>query len=287
MTWTVTLAIWCVTGACGFALGRRMAARLPSPDSVQGSSQAPAWLERHQRLHTHASIAVKRQSIDGTRQVVRKETLKLHLSPHFMFNALSSVQWLWGEGRIDEAKHVFPSFVQLWKAHWREEGTRTHSLGDEFDTLEQYVKLEEVRLGRVVRWEVLCDNRTWLDTPIPSLLLQPAIENAIWHGFGGHEGPHAIVIEVSKSLATRAQDWLDIAIRDNGKGLPSDADLATNPMDTRGIDKVKHASVGLDVTRNRLLEHHGDANIVIRRAAPPWSTEVVLSLPVKVLVEPS
>ena len=267
MTWTATLVIWCLTGACGFALGRWLVALKSSKDSEQKTSEAAAWLERHQRLHTHASLATKRQSIDGSRKVLRTETLKLHLSPHFMFNALSSVQWLWGEGRIDEAKQVFPSFVNLWKAHWREEGTRTHSLGAEFDTLEQYVRLEEIRLGRVVQWNVHCENRSWLDTPIPSLVMQPAVENAIWHGFGGHEGPHAIEIRVSPSLEAPAPGWFDIAILDNGSGLSAKA----NPSN--------HNSVGLEVTRNRLREHHRDARIVVQPAPAPWSTEVIFSLP--------
>ena len=209
MTWAVKVVVWFVTGATRFAFSRWLVAH-SSRDSQQDGRQAPAWLERHQRLHTHASLATKRQSIDGSRKVVRKETLKLHLSPHFMFNALSSVQWLWGEGRIEEAKQVFPSFVSLWRAHWREEGDRVHSLRAEFDTLEQYVRLEEIRLGCVVQWNVRCENRAWLDTLIPSLVTQPAVKNAIWHGFGGHEGPLAIEISVSPSLEALAPGWLDI-----------------------------------------------------------------------------
>lgn len=267
MTWAVTVVVWLATGAIGFALSRWFVARRSSKHSEQERGQAPAWLERHQRLHTHASLATKRHTIDGSRKVVRRETLKLHLSPHFMFNALSSVQWLWGEGRIDEAKQVFPSFVQLWRAHWRKEGTQTHPLGAELDTLEQYVKLEEIRLGRVVQWHVRCEHRAWLDTPIPSLMMQSAVENAIWHGFGGHEGPHAIEICVSPSLEAPAPGWLDIVIRDNGRGLPVKANLGN------------HNSMGMEVTRNRVKEHHKDARIVMQPAAAPWSTEVIFSLP--------
>ncbi len=278
MTWAVTVVIWVATGACGVALGRWLASRNQASDSVQDASQAPAWLERHQRLHTHASLAAKRQTIDGSRQVIRKDILKLHLSPHFMFNALSSVQWLWGAGRIDEAKHVFPSFVRLWKAHWREEEARTHSLGAELDTLEQYVKLEEIRLGRVIQWEVLCENQNWMDTLIPSLIMQPAIENAIWHGFSGHEGPHAIQISVSHSHEAPTQGWLDIAIRDNGTGLP-EAVLASNLDAAETRSKRKHHSVGLEVTRERLREHHDKARIDVRPSTTPWRTEVVFSVP--------
>ena len=263
----MTVVVRFVTGATGFAFSRWLVARKSSKDSQQDGRQAPAWLERHQRLHTHASLATKRQSIDGSRKVVRKETLKLHLSPHFMFNALSSVQWLWGEGRIEEAKQVFPSFVQLWRAHWREEGDRVHSLRAEFDTLEQYVRLEEIRLGRVVQWNVRCEHRAWLDTLIPSLVTQPSVENAIWHGLGGYEGPRAIEISVSPSPEAPAPGWLDIVIRDNGSGLSEKA------------NSVNHNSVGMEVTRNRLKEHHHDARIVMQPAATPWSTEVIFSLP--------
>ena len=279
MTWTETLVIWLTTGACGFAVGRWVVSRIQANNRVNKVPQAPEWLERHQRLHTHASLAAKRQTIDGSRNVVRKETLKLHLSPHFMFNALSSVQWLWGEGRIDEAKHVFPSFVQLWKDHWREEGVRTHPLGAELDTLEQYVKLEEIRLGQVVQWEVCCADRAWLNIPVPSLLMQPAVENAIWHGFGSHDGRHDIKIDVSPSAVKLNGAWLDITILDNGAGLPSSSDVANAPVTSSNSGISGCRSVGLEVTRKRLLEHHPMAKIEVRRAAMPWSTEVVFTLP--------
>ena len=59
----------------------------------------------------------------------------------------------------------------------------------------------------------------------------------------------------------------DIVIRDNGSGLREKA------------NSINHNSVGMEVTRNRLKEHHHDARIVMQPAAAPWSTEVIFSLP--------
>ena len=283
MTWTATWVIWSAMGACGFVLGRRVWAHGDRQGRDRTASASPAWLERHQRLHTHASLAAKRQTIDGSRQVVRKETLKLHLSPHFMFNALSSVQWLWGEGRIDEAKRVFPTFVDLWKSQWREEGAQANPLKEELATLEQDVRLEEVRLGCNVAWTICCPKEEWLNTLIPSLLLQPAIENAIWHGFNVRAGNHAIEIEVMRSQVKSSSSWLDIVVRDNGAGLSDVQGSSRKPVVSQGsthhLASDRRPSVGLTVTRNRLIEHHPDACFLLRKAEPPWSTEAIFSIP--------
>ena len=110
-------------------------------------------------------------------------TLQLHLSPHFMFNALSSVQWKLQDGQVRQAQLLFQSFVELWQHHWNETEASMHSLHEEVKSLNQYVILECWRIDTSIQWHVDIQDEALWSHQVPSLLFQPAIENAIWHGF--------------------------------------------------------------------------------------------------------
>ena len=102
---------------CG-ALGMWCGQRWTSPRPERLSATPPdAWMERHQRLRDQSKLAQRRHDLRHTRNEVQQQTLQLHLSPHFMFNALSSVQWLWSEHKRDCAGHLFSNFVTLWRHH--------------------------------------------------------------------------------------------------------------------------------------------------------------------------
>ena len=172
---------------------------------------------------------------------------------------------------LTRQKRVFPTFVDLWKSQWREEGAQANPLKEELATLEQYVRLEEVRLGCNVAWTICCPKEEWLNTLIPSLLLQPAIENAIWHGFNGRAGNHAIEIEVMRSQVKSSSSWLDIVVRDNGAGLSDVQGSSRKRVVSQGLThhlaSDRRPSVGLTVTRNRLIEHHPDACFLLKSGA--------------------
>ena len=128
----------------------------PRPERVSNPPQ-DAWMERHQRLRDPSQLAQRRHDVRHTRHEVQQQTLQLHLSPHFMFNALSSVQWLWSEHKRDRAARLFSNFVTLWRHHWRSHEASTHTLQEELESLQAYLTLEVQRLGRAVAMEVRID----------------------------------------------------------------------------------------------------------------------------------
>lgn len=91
MTWPWWVLGFAVGTGLGFGLGLASKKRPPStPASLRSSS--PSWLERHQRLKDSAGIAAKNMDVHNQRERTKHQTLQMQLSPHFMFNALSSVQ---------------------------------------------------------------------------------------------------------------------------------------------------------------------------------------------------
>ena len=153
----------------------------PSAPTSTPSASVPEWLERHQLLHMQSRLTAQHQHVQASREDVERKRLHLHLSPHFMFNALTSVHWLAAEGRWKEALHTFVAFKGLWHKHWNVQESPVHSLQDELETLESCVVLESTRLGKAVTFTHRMHPAIPANAMIPALLLQPALELSLIH----------------------------------------------------------------------------------------------------------
>lgn len=208
--------------------------------------------------------------LDAQRHEVQRQTLHLHLSPHFMFNALSSVQWQAAQGKWANAQSTLASFTHLWNKHWSVHQQPFHSLQEELESMGQCVALESVRLDRPVDWQLKVSEAVFTEGQLPALLLQPALENAMWHGLAHSEGAPKLLIEVLP-----LNDWpcgVEIRLLDNGVGLPSQHVVPTP-------SRHGSASVGLDLVRQKLTMAHPEASFHLSPATPPWTTAAVFKLP--------
>jgi len=269
-----------VAGGLGVWCGR-IGTRSRALSAALKEEQTPTqtWLERHQRLRDQSQLASRRARVRDSRHVVHQHTLQLHLSPHFMFNALSSVQWLWSEGQHRKASRLFGNFVTLWRQHWRSDVTSTHTLQEELESLESYLTLEQQRLGRKVHLDIRTEYEVPLEGHLPILLLQPALENALWHGMKDGIREPKVELRISASGKTNAQrTWVDIVMRDNGVGLSGSATRSSTDA------PAGHQSAGTALTVMRLKEVHPDARFELGASEDPWRTEVRISLP---LVRPN
>ena len=249
----------------GWALARGwLEGRPPSSvSSTSTSASVPEWLERHQFLHTQSRLATQHQHVQARREDAERRRLHLHLSPHFMFNALTSVHWLAAEGRWKEALHTFVAFKGLWHKHWNVQESPVHSLQDELATLEACVVLESTRLGKTVTFTHHMHPAVPSRAQIPALLLQPALENALWHGFDGSvEAPQ---VHLTVTPMDRHEGWLVLTLLDNGIGLSADADTGS--------------SEGLQLVREKVLTMAQEANVFVGAATGPWSTMARITLP--------
>lgn len=111
------------------------------------------------------------------------DALQLQINPHFLFNALNSVTSLIVSRRHAEAEAMTLSLAQFYRNNLQS-NHHLAPLEDELDALNSYVDLERIRLGDALTLVVDCPEPL-LDARIPSLLLQPLVENAIKHGGGG------------------------------------------------------------------------------------------------------
>lgn len=163
------------------------------------------------------------------------KALRAQMNPHFIFNALSSVQFYISENQKEKAGYYLSSFSKLTRRILSQSENERISLADEIETLNLFLELECVRMKNGFDYEVTIDNRIDPDnTEIPSMLIQPLAENAVWHGVSNAREKGKIKIHFS-----RKNEELRISVTDNGRGL-----------DNEKTDKPK--SRGIKITQDRI-----------------------------------
>lgn len=177
--------------------------------------------------------------------------LQSMLNPHFTFNAMSSIQGLMNTGRIDEANHYLQEFSALLRKTLNKNQNVFNSLDQELEMMRIYLRLEALRFN--FTWNIEVDRE--LDTTvveIPTLILQPLIENSVKHNMSrlGKQGQlqiHCRQGAVSGSLL--------IAIKDNGNWQENSAGYGLSLTQER-IKAINRLKQGQSITLT-LNKHPG------------------------------
>lgn len=155
--------------------------------------------------------------------------LRLQLQPHFLFNTLNTIASLM-EIDVKEAQKIISKLGALLRAVLLKNQSNQTDLQGEIDFIKSYLDIEQVRFHDRLEVRYQIDERT-LDAEVPSLLLQPLVENAIKHGFS--KNPEQGLIEV---ISKRLQDEIQLIVRDNGSGSPHPKSfLLSNGIGLRNI----------------------------------------------------
>lgn len=159
------------------------------------------------------------------------KTIHSQLNPHFVFNALNSIQGLINKQDIAGANKYLSAFGQLMRNSLSNSERDQITLLEEVKILETYLKLEQLRFGFEYHINIH-QNINVYETEIPSLLLQPLIENGIKHGISGLKQQGIITLDFIKT-----DNDMMVNIKDNGKGF-----LLTE----------KYTGYGLKLTKDRI-----------------------------------
>ena len=169
-----------------------------------------------QREETHHLIE-KIEEINQMKTDTQVRVLQTQINSHFVYNTLNNIQWLAKAGRIDDVIATVTSLDKLLRA------TATDgdyvSIEDELDLVEAYLTAQKIRFGNMFSFAFEIDPLL-LQMQIPRFILQPLVENSVYHGFVDcarerAQGKIRIVV-------TRRGHRIDIAIEDNGEGIEKD-----------------------------------------------------------------
>ncbi|NOT51317.1 MAG: histidine kinase [Chitinophagaceae bacterium] len=208
----------------------------------------------------------------------RLQSLRLQMNPHFLFNSLNSVQQMILANEEMVATKYLSRFSKLLRTILIHSDKEVISLKEEIEIIKLYVELESIRFKDAFRFIFYCDEA--IDTEevqIPTLLLQPFVENAIWHGLMHKEGERVLQVHFAES-----DDTITCIIEDNGVGRKK---AATRNV----ISNVKqHTGKGIEVSKERLKAlktkdgRQGNIEITDKQneAGLPLGTRVEINFPV-------
>jgi ligand-binding sensor domain-containing protein len=206
--------------------------------------------------------------------------LQAQMNPHFIFNAINTIQgYILGKNEA-EAYSYLAKFSKLIRMVLHHSQTKVLRLERELEVLGLYIELEQLRFDNSFDYELTIAEGTEItDFNIPGMLLQPYVENAIWHGIvnleNSRRGKLAISIE-------QVGEQLVICITDNGVGREKAKSFKKN---------TNHKSVGMQLTGERLRimnQLHGEnaANVkvsdLLDEKGNPTGTKVEISIPINI-----
>jgi tetratricopeptide (TPR) repeat protein len=203
--------------------------------------------------------------------------LRSQMNPHFLFNSLNSIKLYIINNETKNAVYYLNKFSKLVRKILEASTLKEISLADELETIQLYMNIENIRFSNDINFQIHIEEGIDIEQiKIPSLILQPFLENAIWHGLSSKEGSKKIKIEV-----TNKNDYYNIiSITDNGIGRNASEVIKESKV-------LKRKSIGIDITKERLYnfskDYHNSFEVTIidlyDKYEAPCGTKVIISLP--------
>lgn len=191
----------------------------------------------------------------------RLQALQMQLNPHFLFNALNSVASLMHKD-VEAADRMITRLGELLRTSLESTSDQEVTLEAELSFLARYLDIEQIRFGDRLRVTREIDRETLLH-PVPNLILQPLVENAIQHGISRKARPGVITLR-----SRRDGDGLCLEVEDNGGGFSSD-DI--RPRHGVGLSNTLERLRQLYGSAGALEFHCGAENGLLVRVRIPWN----------------
>lgn len=234
------------------------AAAKGSPELVDLSQAFNAMLDQIDNLMQQ----VKEEEQNARRYELR--ALSAQINPHFLYNTLDTIVWMAEFNDSRRVVHITKSLAQYFRLALNQ-GQEQILLRDEIDHVRQYLFIQKQRYGEKLNYEILEDERLG-DYQLPKLVLQPLVENAIYHGIKEIDRPGLIRVTTEVS-----GDSACVSIFDNGRGF----DLSESTAQTL----LRLGGVGLKNVDQRLHLQFGEAYHMEIDSKANSYTKITLFLP--------
>jgi len=190
--------------------------------------------EREKRERLQLQLQAKLMQLES-------QSLNSSMNRHFIFNALNSIQYYINMQDRKSANRYLTSFAKLIRKNLDSSQQMDTSLGEELERLKLYLSLEQMRFQDKFDYRVEIDPEIDVDgMTIPAMMLQPFLENSIWHGILPSKKHGEIRIQILPGDGN-----YQVIIDDNGVGIDTSLRSKTNKHDA-------HVSQGMDITLNRV-----------------------------------
>jgi sensor histidine kinase YesM len=187
------------------------------------------------------NIRLRRQEIQHQMVILEQKALQSMMNPHFIFNTLGSIQNYLLQNKPGEAGIYLSQFARLIRLNISSINTPMINLEEEVNRLRIYLDLEKFRMGNIFEYTIELNSQIEEEVLyIPSMIIQPFIENSIWHGISPLEGKGQIRI----LFFIHSIQSLKVIIEDNGVGMKQSEKFKSK--------KEEHLHLSMEVIRKRL-----------------------------------
>lgn len=220
------------------------------------------------------SIVKALYAIKNKNKEIALQSLRREMNPHFLFNSLNSVNQFIAQNNELQANKYLTSYSGLMRNTMENSNKDFVTLGNEIENLTQYLQLEHLRFKDKFDFEIVVDDELDRETLwVPNMMLQPHLENAIWHGLRYKEGKGFLKLSFKPNGKN-----MQVTVDDDGIGPTKSQELKTH-------NQKAHQSRGLTNTRERmmLINELYKTNIdftVTEKTAPENGTIVKVTFPI-------
>jgi hypothetical protein len=205
------------------------------------------------------------------------KALRAQMNPHFIFNCMNSIKSLMQKNENEKAISYLTTFSKLIRTVFQNSDKREITLHDEIETCRLYTELESMRFSNKFNFEFIIEEGLDLKSVmIPALIVQPFIENAIWHGIMPKEEGGKLTVRIDKSDHT-----INCTIDDNGIGREVSKQNKFLIADTSHQSKGEHLTQARLDLDNLLNERNAEIKIIDRKAGNGETTGTTVILTFK------
>ena len=209
---------------------------------------------------------------------VEMQALRAQMNPHFIFNCLNSINRYIVKSDQATASLYLTRFARLIRLILDNSNSKTVTLANELEALRLYIDMEAIRFEKQFSYHIEVDEDISSDSVyVPPLIIQPFVENAIWHGLLHKEEAGHLSIHISR----KARTILQCVIEDDGVGRKKARELKSKTASTK-------KSLGMKLTEDRLALLNKQARIdasvevadLVTATGEAAGTKVILKIPV-------
>lgn len=173
---------------------------------------------------------------------LEQDMLRNQMNPHFIFNSLNSIKLYIINNEKENAVYYLTKFSKFIRKILMASTVKQISLAEELETMQLYINIENIRFSNKISYNTIINPSVDINAlKVPSLVLQPFLENALWHGLSSKKEAKNITVHVYQSK----KDYITISIIDNGIGRKASREIKEKKM-------LKRKSLGIEITKQRL-----------------------------------
>jgi two-component system sensor histidine kinase YesM len=210
-------------------------------------------------------------------KIAELNALQTQINPHFLYNTLECVRSIAEVYGANEIRNISISMSDIFRYSINHQNVVR--IMDEIECVKNYFNIIDIRFRSRFQMEIECDE-SLLECEIIKMILQPIVENAVYHGLEAKIGRGCVIIRINQV----DNDTLEFSIKDNGKGIPSDSliEIRTllgcrdqNILRTKGTGR----SVGLLNIQRRIMNYYGDKYSLYIESEVNVGTSVTFRIP--------